>query len=600
MLAVRCDPAEPTLPQDSSASIVPILWRALLVALLSHAVINFVLIPGNAVVGFPIWHDDYTNLSHISIDLNRARIRPVSTITLMALSMAGPAVFFIALHLLTVAYVALVTTFLAVLFRVRRPAIALLFALSLPVFAFESIVFSYRYTGMITNLLSGTFGTISLLMLLTGLRGSRRPGFGVGVGVLAFVLSVLSKEDFILPVLLLCAYLALPGVTTSRRRRLVALALAAGLGAAVAAYLFFATFMARVPFLGTAGGTYERVLAPASLLATVVWYLKATTGAKAVAALQLFGLLVGFFFGLRRHWRELLLAQLIPLALILAYAPLPHHTNAYYSINWLPWQAGCLMVFGCLLTLLPSRRLRAGVLVGLLALAAVPVSLTQRQRRAVLDWYNGHISINRNIVKSLLANRLAIQGSPQVAVLEPPPFNPWFGTDGSFLANRYGLRPRWLILVPRDGEYYRAVLRLLGRLNIGSVETADLSELDRLPPMPVIRFAPDGSGTVNWSAPGVPTGADEASLWAEPNPVVVCDGTGTGVTRIAWRVPKGGLVEVRVGSPAGTLFTRQSGSAGAATTGKWVRDGTIFVLLDAQSRETLATLTVRVTSAGCP
>jgi len=118
--------------------------------------------------------------------------------------------------------------------------------------------------------------------------------------------------------------------------------------------------------------------------------------------------------------------------------------------------------------------------------------------------------------------------------------------------------------------------------------------------MPVIRFAPDGSGTLSWSAPGVPTGADEASLWAEPNPVVVCDGTGTGVTRIAWRVPKGGLVEVRVGSPAGTLFTRQSGSAGAATTGKWVRDGTNFVLLDAQSRETLATLTVRVTSAGCP
>lgn len=593
------EPVEPVGPQGPPVSVLPILSRALAAALLAYVLINFVLISGNAIVGFPIQHDDFTNLSHTSIDLHRAWARPVSTIILMALSMAGPTVFFVTLHVLTVSYVALALSFVAVLFRVRRPPFALLLALAAPAFAFEYIVYYYRYTGLITNLLSTTFGTISLLMLLTGLREARRPGLKVGVGVLAFVLSVLSKEDVILPGVLLCAYLALPGVATSRRRRLAALVLTAALGVTAAAWLLYSTMIVHSAFLGMASGTYERVLAPASLLATVVWYLKATAGVKTVAALQAFGLLVGLSFGLRRHWRELVLAQVIPLALIFAYAPLPHHVNPYYCFNWLPWQTGCLMVAGRLTALFPRRITRAGVLAALLALAAIPVVVTQRQRRAAIEWYSTEISVNRNIVNTLLTNRRVINAAQRVAILTAPAHNPWFGTDGSFLANRYGLHPHWLVLVPRDGDYYRSVLRLLGRLQVGAVETADIGELDRLPRMPVIRFDPEGRGALTWSTPQRPKAPVEGSMSADPNPIKVCDGTGVGITTISWRVPKGNPIEIRMGSTTGTVFVRQSVAQGSAITGKWVSDGTRFVLLDAESRETLAILTVRVTSVGC-
>jgi hypothetical protein len=90
-------------------------------------------------------------------------------------------------------------------------------------------------------------------------------------------------------------------------------------------------------------------------------------------------------------------------------------------------------------------------------------------------------------------------------------------------------------------------------------------------------------------------------LWAQPNPIQVCDGTGLGVAQISWATPVA-AVELRVGSSTGTLFTIGSGS-GTARTDKWVADGTTFFLLqrDAQkpAPDTLATLTVRVSERGC-
>ncbi len=588
-----------TAPQASSAWILAIFVRALAAAILAYVVINFVLIPGNGVIGFPIQHDDFNNLSHTSIDLHHAHVRPVSTIVLMALSIAGPTAYFLTLHLLTVVYVALVTTFLALLFSLRRPPLALLVALSLPAFSFEYIVYYYRYTGLITSQLSVTLGSLALLLLLVGLRDSLRPGAWVASGIVAFALSALAKEDFILPVLVLCAFLALPGVVPSRGRRRAALALVLVLGAAAAAWLLYSTLVMRSAFLGTAGGTYERVVTPASLLTTVYWYLKVTLAARCGAALQALGLVAGLLLGRKRYWREVALAQVIPLTLILAYAPLPHHTSPYYCFNWLPWQAGCLIALGPMIVRLPRRLARAGVLVALLTLAAIPVAITQPQRRGLTDRYQAGISISRNVIGTLLADRAAIAGSPRVAILDPPAYNPWFGTDGSFLANRYGLDHCWLVLVPRSGEYYQATLGLGGRFEVGRVRTADPSELERFPRMPAIRFGPDGRGTLSWTEPGPRAGSGESSLWAEPNPIRVCDGSPFGVTTVAWRVLFGTPVEVRVGSPTGTVFARGYNSKGAFTTGKWILDGTTFLLVEATSRETLATVTVHLTTAGC-
>jgi hypothetical protein len=57
------------------------------------------------------------------------------------------------------------------------------------------------------------------------------------------------------------------------------------------------------------------------------------------------------------------------------------------------------------------------------------------------------------------------------------------------------------------------------------------------------------------------------TFWATP--VVVNDNTGVGETTLSWNAPGVSRVEIRVGSPNGTLLTLQQGW-GSITTGKWV------------------------------
>ncbi len=101
------------------------------------------------------------------------------------------------------------------------------------------------------------------------------------------------------------------------------------------------------------------------------------------------------------------------------------------------------------------------------------------------------------------------------------------------------------------------------------------------------------------------TQAPDVEFVAAPNPVQVCDGSGQGVVTLSWQARGRTSLEVHVGSPSGPLFTRQ-GSEGSERTDKWVTDGLVFYLQDTSSGKpleadhTLATLTVKVTDAGCP
>jgi hypothetical protein len=92
------------------------------------------------------------------------------------------------------------------------------------------------------------------------------------------------------------------------------------------------------------------------------------------------------------------------------------------------------------------------------------------------------------------------------------------------------------------------------------------------------------------------------SISASPNPIVVTDGSGLGVTTLSWTSADTKTVEVRVGSPSGPLFARSGVGAWSKTTGKWVSNGMLFCLQDASdglpltSANTLDTVTVNVTT----
>ncbi len=78
----------------------------------------------------------------------------------------------------------------------------------------------------------------------------------------------------------------------------------------------------------------------------------------------------------------------------------------------------------------------------------------------------------------------------------------------------------------------------------------------------------------------------------QPDPITDCvDGRGRAV--LSWTVRTGGGVLVRIGSPDGDAMTGVEPPSGSATTGDWVDDGMVFVLVDATGRE-LARVAARV------
>ncbi|MGD2130523.1 MAG: OmcA/MtrC family decaheme c-type cytochrome [Lysobacterales bacterium] len=93
---------------------------------------------------------------------------------------------------------------------------------------------------------------------------------------------------------------------------------------------------------------------------------------------------------------------------------------------------------------------------------------------------------------------------------------------------------------------------------------------------------------------GIPNG--EMPLVANPNPAQTCDGVPRGVTTLSWADM--GAVEVRLNAADGQLFANSPG-AGSKETGRWVKDGQSFLLVDKATGETLGKTDAQLTVLGC-
>lgn len=104
---------------------------------------------------------------------------------------------------------------------------------------------------------------------------------------------------------------------------------------------------------------------------------------------------------------------------------------------------------------------------------------------------------------------------------------------------------------------------------------------------------------------GSSTNGKKATITADPNPIRVCDGSGLGETKLSWTSVGPNRVEVHVSSPDGALFA-QTAPTGTSETAKWVTEGMTFYLQDVSggkpltAENTLATATLKLTTAGCP
>jgi OmcA/MtrC family decaheme c-type cytochrome len=93
---------------------------------------------------------------------------------------------------------------------------------------------------------------------------------------------------------------------------------------------------------------------------------------------------------------------------------------------------------------------------------------------------------------------------------------------------------------------------------------------------------------------GTPT--EDFPMVADPAPGPSCDSSGHTMTKLTWG--DAGSVEVRLDTADGTLLTSRSG-AGDLVTGQWVNDNMAFLLVDADSGETIQSVTPHTTVFGC-
>ncbi len=435
----------------------PSLRRAIgslpgLAALLAvaYAIVNQALIPFHRLLPFPIHSDDFRNLSESLSTVGAWPARPISTVALALLSMAGAPVYYAALLLLTLLYPVLVLLFLSRFFeRSTSPAFVLLAGATL--FAFPNAVVYPMYTGLLTNLLSEVFGAAAMLCLLSASRSSR-VGLWSTAGILCFAASAFSKEDFVLPPLLLTAWL-LSKPAARRRSTLAALLGLLAVTVVLAAYNHKIGGRAFTNLSHT--GPYTVDFSPGSVASLFLRYLTMSRYQLAVTALSLLLALLALWR--IPQWRScVLLVCAFVILLVAPYTVLPNHVYPYYAFGWLPWQIG---LAGFALVELAERsaggRARRVALVVTTVATLFAVGLTLRERFDVVRYYQGNQDRCRRMIEALVENHDRIAREPKVGVLGLDGLSPWSLSHAEYLRRKLGLRNEWIVFVPQSSLFYQ-------------------------------------------------------------------------------------------------------------------------------------------------
>ncbi len=103
-----------------------------------------------------------------------------------------------------------------------------------------------------------------------------------------------------------------------------------------------------------------------------------------------------------------------------------------------------------------------------------------------------------------------------------------------------------------------------------------------------------------WLDPKTPPPPPTVTFTANPNPIQLAAGATTGQTTLSWNAQGHSRLVIRLKSATGTAMTGTLGSSGSTKTGTWVSDGLQFFLVDLDSNQSLANLTVHTKTSGPP
>src|SRR6185295_11903116 len=139
-----------------------LLWQMAAV-IGAYAFVVFVLCPGTRFIASPVHHDDFNNLAHTSYMWYS--LRPVSYAILLTLSQLGISTYYVSLHILIVLYVFLTLCVLRRLLKVPAVPFLVLLPVAAAMLSHENTVEYSKYTGLLTNLLSGVFAAGAMALI---------------------------------------------------------------------------------------------------------------------------------------------------------------------------------------------------------------------------------------------------------------------------------------------------------------------------------------------------------------------------------------------------------------------------------------------------
>ncbi|MGH8031750.1 MAG: hypothetical protein ACREO8_05125 [Luteimonas sp.] len=487
--------------------IAPLLLLAALFALLEFA------LPGH--VPHPVRPDDYANVGSEIADIGLQWKRPVSANLIFFVAGFGVTASYLFLCALAVLDAALVLLLLARVFAVRGSLAATLIAAT----AFGIIVFSHvsafehaTYLGLLTNLISHLFGLLTLFALWRGWREGRAHWWLSAA--CTYGLTVLAKEDFLLPPFVMVAWLMLdraprataPTAAHVRRLRIVGTLVLVAIGAGSMLWNAHAhnPFVAGLFAPGSSHPAYVVDLTP-RVLARALWtllvdFLPAVSATTLVAAAAM--CTVRPDTRLRVLW---LVATVISLAV--PYALISHNMPLFRVYAWLPWMAA-LIVLAIQAT---GERMASG------RHAAPPAALTSTwhttitgsaslavalaiawfhypPRVPVIAAYTQDAALNRRIVATLRAQRMAIGTASAVGLVGLGASSPWCAQDAAYVNGKLGFHHRWIVFVNSPTRCYTQQVPDARRKQGIYVSVLDRTTLCAQGALPVLDFAADGAG----------------------------------------------------------------------------------------------------------
>jgi hypothetical protein len=453
------------------------------------------LFPGNRFLPVPWHHDDFNNLAasyhYGRMPFSVLVARPVSTNFIWLLGARGETAFYLTMLALAAAIPVLAVRLGLRLFHLRvgaRSVLAMVACVTLGTFAFEHSLQYYRYTGMMTNLVSVVTGLLAAGLLADAIQGRRSPAWGI----LCALLSGFAKEDMLLFVPAFAVLYAWLEAARSGQplltRRLGTVVL--GLLLVGGAVFVWNSRVVASPFTTGADPAYRLKLSPSAVASQCFQYAAASPVATRIFLAYLALLALGL--SVKGHRVAVLASAILVGALMAPYLVLPRFFE-YYSLNWLSallaftvagltatcqaWCPQSWKTYG-ITTLLP---------VGALIAALLSSPAASALRGSITEWFNVQQLDNQYVIAEVVRHREEFAGCNPVALRGVDDvYSAWMKTDGAYINLQVGRPIHWL-LIARPGTFAAQYMQR-HPYRQGNVSLVFEEDLAQFPPLTTLQF----------------------------------------------------------------------------------------------------------------